>query len=237
MTEDWAVASFLLNPASARTFPWLSEVAQNYEQFKFLGLAFGFRSLTANALAATGDPSMGSVTCFTQYDLYDEYVTSKLVANNQMFATSCKPSENMLHPVECDPEQTPTAPLYTGVNEPLREDYPIPRPEQLGGFRDNRLNYLGVTSIGMQGGPSGSTYKAGELWVTYDVMLYKPSIKHGDNPIGGPQESVISRVLRTDRELARLPRCERGLTEPPLPRPPVLQRESTRNSDTSFVRV
>jgi hypothetical protein len=158
---------FALNPADAATFPWLSTVAKNFEQFKFLGLTFGFRSLTANALGGVGSPGMGSVTLLTQYDIYDYTVTDKTHANNALYATSCKPAESMLHPVECDPEQTPTIPLYTGINE---------KPAALGDAdRDLRLNFLGFTSVFTTGGPT--IYTCGELWVTYDVMLYKPMVE------------------------------------------------------------
>lgn len=153
-----------LNPTS-NFFPWLSKIAINFEQFKWLGLSFGFRSLTANALGLSGNPSMGSVTIVTQYDALDIAPNSKTEANNSLFATSCKPSESMLHPVECDPEQTPSQPLYTGANE-------VPAG---GPFfsRDPRLNFMGFTSVCTQGAPDDG-YLAGELWVTYDVMFYKP---------------------------------------------------------------
>lgn len=157
-----------LNPIDARTFPWLSKVASQFEQYKFLGLAFGFRSLTANALGTAGNPSMGSVTIMTQYDFLDNVVTTKTQANNALFATSCKPSESMLHPCECDPEQTPNLPLYTGINERVGAYGP-------GDNRDLRLNYLGYVTVATQGAPIA--YNAGELWVTYDIMLYKPMVQ------------------------------------------------------------
>jgi hypothetical protein len=167
MTADFSIDYFGLNPTDARTFPWLSTVARNFEQFKFLGVSFGFRSLSANALSGAGTPAMGSITLLTQYDLYDSPALNKTEANNALYATSCKPSESMLHPIECDPEQTPNIPLYTGVNEA-----PILQAD-----RDLRLNYLGVTTVCTQGGPTAN-YLCGELWVTYDIMLYKPMIQH-----------------------------------------------------------
>lgn len=176
MTPGFAISVLGLNPVYPQTFPWLSTVAKNFEQFKFLGLAFGFRSLTANALGAAGSPGMGSVTMLTQYDVLDTAVANKTEANNALYATSCKPSDSMLHPVECDPEQTPNQPLYTGINEYF--------PQFANAARDLRLNYLGFTTIATTGGPP-ATYNCGELWVTYDVMLYKPMVpKAGGVPPG-----------------------------------------------------
>lgn len=207
MYSTWQTSTYYLNPASVRTFPWLSQIARNYEQFKFLGLAFGFRSLTANALASVGNPSMGSVTLLTQYDLYDAVVTSKTQANNMMFATSCKPAENMLHPVECDPEQTPSQPLYTGVNE-----LPAGLPQPFGETRDYRLTYMGATTVGVQGGPEEAKgYTAGELWVTYDVMLYKPATYTNLSP---PSQTMISLAEQSRRQEAE-PSARRDKDPPP----------------------
>jgi hypothetical protein len=172
MTQSFQTLIYALNPADPVTFPWLSTVASNFEQFKFLGLTFGYRSLTANALGSTGTPGMGSITMLTQYDVYDTAVGNKTDANNALYATSCKPSDSMLHPVECDPEQTPSQPLYTGVNE---------APIGTAIDRDLRLNYLGFTTVGRAGGPA-TLYSAGELWVTYDIMLYKPMVHTGTGP-------------------------------------------------------
>jgi hypothetical protein len=186
MTNTFTTSFFFLNPADATTFPWLSKVASNFEQFKFLGLTFGYRSLTANALGVAGSPGMGSITVLTQYDVFDSPVFNKQQANNALFATSCKPSENMLHPVECDPEQTPSQPLYTGVNE-------------IAGIadRDLRLNTLGYTSVCTTG--AASIYNAGELWVTYDVMLYKPMVERVLPPISD-RISIAEAFRRQDEE-------------------------------------
>jgi hypothetical protein len=193
MTTAFATDAFGLNPTDVRTFPWLSSIATKFEQYKFLGLAFGFRSLTANALGSTGNPSMGSVTVLTQYDVLDLVVTSKTQANNALYATSCKPAESMLHPVECDPEQTPNLPLYTGSNE-----YNPTLPDAA---RDLRLNYLGFTTVATQGAP-GIDYLAGELWVTYDVMLYKPMVADLGPGISGATALGIRKSTKAETKLA-----------------------------------
>jgi hypothetical protein len=187
MTEAWSTRSFFLNPASSTTFPWLSKLARNFEQYKILGGVFGFRSLTANALGATGSPAMGSVTAFTQYDVLDVVPGNKVQANNQLFSTSCKPSESMLHPLECDPEKTPNKPLYTGVNELFLAE------------RDDRLSYMGITTIGTVGGPT-VPYACGELWLTYQVLLLKPAIYSGLNPPTGVSAAEAARQDEAEAE-------------------------------------
>lgn len=195
MTAAFAIDVYGLNPTDTKTFPWLNKIARQFEQYKFLGLSFGFRSLTATALGSVGNPSMGSVTVLTQYDVLDLAVTSKTQANNSLYATSCKPSDSMLHPVECDPEQTPNLPLYTGANE-----YQNLTGYTAAAARDLRMNYLGFTTVVTQGGavtgPTG--YNAGELWVTYDIMLYKPMLNTGGGlpPPDTEPDTGYSRIMR-----------------------------------------
>lgn len=166
MTAGFVNIPLVITPKFIGTFPWLHTIARNFEQYKFLGLAFAFRSLAANAIA--GSPAMGSITLATQYDVAETPYTSKAEASNALFATSCKPSENMLHPCECDPEQTPVAPLYL-TNTPSFAT------------EDLRFNFFGLLQIITQGGPA-TAYTAGELWVTYDVMFYKPQLPASSPP-------------------------------------------------------
>lgn len=189
MTNSFNVVTIIpLNPLDPQ-FPWLSKIAVNFEQFKWLGLAFGFRSLTANALGTAGDPSMGSVTIVTQYDALDLAPNSKTEANNSLFSTSCKPAESMLHPVECDPEQTPSQPLYTGANEIIASSAQF--------ARDPRLSFMGFTSVCTQGAPPAADgYLCGELWVTYDIMFYKPYARPPFGVSDAKRTSVLDEHLR-----------------------------------------
>jgi hypothetical protein len=166
---------------------------------------------------------MGSITLFTQYDMYDATVTDKVAANNALYATSCKPSESMLHPVECDPEQTPSQPLYTGINEIISSD-PQKAP-------DRRLTYMGFTNVVTQGGPDSSGYLCGELWVTYDVMLYKPMVRlvNPNWPLAPKPMSVIDKYL----EQLNIDEKDEAPDTPSFP--PPLTRESTRASNDYMV--
>jgi hypothetical protein len=44
-TTGFSLNTFSLNPGLADTFPWLSTVASSYQEYKFHGLVFEFRSL------------------------------------------------------------------------------------------------------------------------------------------------------------------------------------------------
>jgi len=106
--------TFLLNPTNTSVFPWLSNVARNYEMYKFRGVVIGYRG-QGTTFSETG--SLGSISLATQYDVQDLHFTSKAEMLSTLFCTSCKPSDSMMHAIECDPAKTPVAPLYSGINE------------------------------------------------------------------------------------------------------------------------
>lgn len=184
MTDAFNNTLIRFAPNNVTLFPWLSQLAQSYEQYKWLGLVFEFRSLSANALAASA-AGMGSVTMATQYNVYENQFYTKAAANNAMFATSCKPSESMFHPVECDPMETPMEPLY--ITHPW---------DILGG--DNRMTEMGQLNLITQGAPT--FYPAcGELWVTYDLLLFKPAVVPSFIPETPPKPSLINLRVVNDR--------------------------------------
>lgn len=187
MTDGFLNTYFKINPVNVQLFPWLSTIANRFENFKFLGLTFGFRSLTANALGVAGNPSMGSITFATEYDVIAAPYTSKAQAAAALFATTCKPAESMLHPVECDPDLTPAPPLYTDA---------MPRS---GNTEDLRWANLGLFQIITQGAPGFDYKAAGELWVTYDVLLIKPCLPKP------PEELALDRVVTEFGGMLRAP--------------------------------
>lgn len=153
--------NYLLNPANSRTFPFLSGVAQQYEQYQMEGLLFEFRSTSADALNST-NTALGSVILSTEYNSTNPNFSSKAQMLNHEFSNSIKPSESVMHMVECAPSQTTVTNLYT-----LEGDVPT--------GADPRLYYLGnfqIATVGFQ----GSSVNIGELHVTYQVRLMKPQL-------------------------------------------------------------
>lgn len=162
-TEDFTNLTFDIQPTNPQLFPWLSAAAQNYEQHKWLGLVFEFKSLSANALTSA-NTGLGSVSLATQYNALNSPFVNKQELLNYQFASSVKPADSMLHPVECDPNQTPNQPLYMRIGS------------QAAG--DARLFNIGTLNLVTQGMQSdGATI--GELWVTYDILCIKPRISSG----------------------------------------------------------
>lgn len=154
---------FKLNPANNTTFPWLSQIAENYEQGEIEGMLFEFKSTSANALNST-NTALGSVMFATQYDVNDADFSNKGEMLNYEFSTSCVPSSDQTHMIECEPGQTPITLLYnTG------DDNAPPNT-------DAKFYFLGKTTIATVGF-QGTNVNIGELYVTYQVRLLKPKLQ------------------------------------------------------------
>jgi hypothetical protein len=160
------ISAFAINPGLNATFPWLSQIASNYEQYKFHGLIFEFKSTSADALNST-NTALGTVILATEYDTYDPVFANKQQMEAYEFSTSDKPSECQIHPIECDPRQNTLSELY------VRN---VPSPAGT----DNRFYDLGNFQIATVG--SQAVANIGELWVSYDVEFFKPKIV---TPVGG----------------------------------------------------
>lgn len=156
------IQSWMINPANPDTFPFLSQVAMNYEQYVIEGMLFAFQSRSADALNST-NTALGSVMFATQYDVMDAPFQSKADMLNYEFSTSCKPSENCMHMIECEPRQTTINELYTISSNSVPTG------------ADPRLYFLGKLSVGTIGFQAAAV-NIGELRVTYQVRLLKPKL-------------------------------------------------------------
>ncbi len=165
-TSAFTIQSLPLNPGMAQTFPWLSTIANSFEEYVFHGLIFEIKSTSSNAvLSMAASTALGTVVVATQYDPLDEVFQNKGQMLNYQYGTSSDPSTSLIHPIECAYSQTVVTHRY------IRAE-PVP----VGG--DIRLYDWGKTSIatvGMQnvGGAIG------EIWVSYDIEFYKPKVAFG----------------------------------------------------------
>jgi len=160
-TTTFTLQSFNINPGLRTTFPWLSSVAQSFEQYRIQGMIFEFKSLASDAVLSTSTSSaLGSVIMATQYDALDTAFTSKFNMENYQFACSSKPSISFIHPIECARNQTSISELY------------IRNGAVSGDLRLYDLGVFNIATVGMQ----ASSGVCGELWLTYEVQLFKPKL-------------------------------------------------------------
>jgi len=150
--------TYALNPGLAASFPWLASVAANYQEYTWKGIVYHFVSTSGNATGA--NTSLGTVAMATNYRSTAPAYTSRLTMLNEYFATDAKPSEDFVHPIECDPKENPFNVQYV-------RSAAVPAGE------DPKTYDLGVTTIATQGMQTAGE-NLGELWVSYEVELRKP---------------------------------------------------------------
>lgn len=150
-----------ISPNNSQMFPWLYSISRNFEQWLPMGIVFEFVSTAGNAFSG-GAANLGDVNMATLYDVAAEPLNSKSEILNHFYSTSGPTSQNLMHAIECAPGDTPCTPRY------------ITHPNASTVTADPRLNEMGILYILTQG--SQSIYTAGQLWVTYDIVLLKPRL-------------------------------------------------------------
>jgi len=159
----FSIESWQLNPGLYQSFPWLAQIAVNFEEYELQQLIYTYKSTVADFASASGQ--VGQVVMATQYNPNSDPFADKEEMMMIDGGMSCKTTESMLHGIECDAAKNAGAPSkFIRIGN-------LPPTEDL-------KNYdLGRTSLAVLNVPS--TYagqQIGELWVSYTVKLRKPKI-------------------------------------------------------------
>ena len=161
-TQSWA-----LNPGLAESFPWLSQLAINFEEYEIVQLIYTFKSVVADFASQSGQ--VGQVVMATQYNPDSDPFADKEEMMLYDGGQSCKSTESLLHGIECDPvKNSGSAGKYVRVGS-------LPTGEDLKNYDH------GKTTLAVINCPS--TYagqQLGELWVSYTVRLRKPKFAAGN---------------------------------------------------------
>lgn len=155
------VNNYFINPGQASTFPWLSQIAQNFEEWVCEGMYFEFRTMSSDALNST-NTALGQVIMAANYNATNANFTTKQAMENYEGGMSCKPSVNMMYFVECARNQTVLDDLYV-------------RPGPVPAGNDQRFYDLANFQIATNG-LQASNVNLGELWVCYQISLRKPKM-------------------------------------------------------------
>ena len=151
--------SFPVNPGVSKTFPWGSTIARNFEEYTLEGVIFEFKSTSSDALNST-NTALGTVIMSTDYDSADSTFSDKYQMLQNHFTNSCKPSMSCMHPIECAKGVTTLTQRYV-------------RGDVVPTGTDIRLADWCHFQIATQGFQAANV-QIGELWVTYQIALYKP---------------------------------------------------------------
>jgi len=151
--------TFALNPGNKQLYPWLSTVAQLYDQWMPLGIVFTFISSSGEV---TTSQALGTVVMASDYDVTDLPYASKAEMNNSQYSVSGKPSVCMYHPIECDPGQRPIRLL---------------KCRNLNSAPTDNLQWYDLCNFQIASvGIPNANVTLGELYVSYEIAFYKEQI-------------------------------------------------------------
>ncbi len=161
-----------INPSNQFLFPWLANMARQYQQYRIHGMIVEYKTMSSDYAAAG---PLGTVCIATNYNVLDKKYPTKVALENSEFAVSCKPSMSLIHAIECDPKVTGRDILY--VRDPLSESTDP---------SDARLYDAGMLQIATAGLPGTGGTTLGEIWISYDIEFYKPVLASFAQPDPGP---------------------------------------------------
>jgi hypothetical protein len=170
--------AYPINPGLAATFPYLSSVAECFQQYRFKGLVFEFKSTSAAAITSGTNTAMGSIMLAAQYRADALPFINKQQVLNEMWSVDIAPSSCGMLPIECSPEENTLSKQYV----------------RTGGIAggDVKMYDLATVYVATQGGQVGQSNIVGELWVTYEIELSKPCLASQISPTESPNAVFVT---------------------------------------------
>jgi len=158
---------FYVNPGLEDTFPWLSQVGANFEEYEFTQCVFEFRS-TIGMSAVTTSGQVGQIMMAPQYNAGLPDYPDKLSLLSSYSPVSARTTDNVSCGLECDFSKRAGAKVLRVRTAPVFVDQDI---------KTYDLCKLQVSQLAM---PSTfANQQLGELWVSYSVILRKPKLNSG----------------------------------------------------------
>lgn len=152
---------FELNPGLPASFPWLSQIASNFELYDFQGLMYQYKPNSGESGASSNN--LGKIIMATQYDPDAQSFINSIEMQNYDYANSTKPSCGLVHGVETAQTQQAVNMMYVRTRSVTRDKI----------FTD--LGKLVVATEGIPFSGAG-TQILGELWVTYRIKLSRATL-------------------------------------------------------------
>lgn len=160
-SQIFLVASLPINPGIQGTFPWLAQIAENFEEWRPKKIKFVYRSMSSNAVVAQqGNSSLGTIIMATEYNPGNPPFGNKQQMEAYQGAQSRDPSLSFKHYIQCK-----------GTHNPLDIFY-IRNGDVPGDRRFFDLGNFQIATTGM----GASDVTLGELWVEYEIELLKPRL-------------------------------------------------------------
>lgn len=147
-----------INAGLVASFPWLAQIALNYEEYKFLGLVLEFVSTTS---PYNSQSAMGEVIITSQDNVTAPPYTTRSQLFNSEMSTAGRVDKNMMYGVEC---KNPAVPWYQVRSDTSTTPLNLTDPVKM---------YI-ATSVASTF-PQNSIL--GEVWITYRCQFRGPILK------------------------------------------------------------
>ena len=165
-SQQFTNTSFALNPALNAVFPWLSQIAANYDEYEFEQLIFEYHPTISETSTATSGQS-GTAILVTNYNPSQAAFSDKESMMQYHGGQSDRVTAMSIHGVECDPRKSSQGRRYTRTS-----------PVIVG--QDSKNFDLGLFQLAINNIPSSYfNQQLGELWVHYKVHLHVPKLGSG----------------------------------------------------------
>jgi hypothetical protein len=161
---DFSNGSYSINPGLSGVFPFLSQVAANYDEYEFRHLVFHYKPTISRA---SQSGAMGSIVIACNYNAGSSKFGGYREMIEYMGAMECRICDEAVFGVECDPSKRAgkaTEYVRTGM-VPVGEDI---KTYDLGLFQ------IATADISASDYPAGTLL--GHLFVEYEVVLGKPKL-------------------------------------------------------------
>lgn len=140
------------------TFPWLSQIATRFQQYKLHGIIFEFISSCGSAIASTNN-ALGNLMMATNYNSSEGVYSNKQQFTNSEFSIISVPSQNATHYIECAANQSTIDHLYIRSGAITNGDI--------------KMYDLGIFQLAVQG-MQANDINIGSLYISYDIEFFKP---------------------------------------------------------------
>jgi hypothetical protein len=153
-----------IQPGFSKNFPWLSGIANNWQQWSVQGLAYEYIPTSGLAVSST-NAALGQIIMSFAYEVTSpgEWpIASPLRQLNMNGAVSCSPAATAVCYLECDPAMNNQSTYFLQGALAPTSTY-------------SNQNYFPAALILTTGGAQNPTeFQCGQLWVTYDIILKQP---------------------------------------------------------------
>lgn len=157
-TTTFSNSVYYLNPGLSATFPWLSKLAANFQQWKIHGCMIVFKSQMTDAVATFS--ALGSVAIAANMNPAERACANQIEMEQLKFCAVAKPSEHITAPIECGKAST-------SMNAYFVRTSAVPGNASV-------MDYDHATiQVATASAPSGGVV-LGRLYISYDISLLNP---------------------------------------------------------------